>query len=118
MDMLAWILLCLFASIGIVQCCVWLTGARKASDRLWRGYYVVPLCGDCEKLEAEIRQAASQIRWSCSGCEPVLLVETGLCEEAQTICRAMAAETGCAVVCTREELAEALGMQDGAPDTE
>ena len=115
MDMIAWILLCLFGSVGIVQCAAWLFAAWKTPPRLWRGFYVVPLWGGCEKLEGQVRQAVAQIRWNGAGCEPVILVDSAMDEESQEICRALLADFDGVVVCTRGELPDILNRPGVLP---
>lgn len=102
MEMMLWILLCLFASVGIVQCGIWLFEAFKKPCRIRCGYHVIPLWDDPDGLEAQIRLNFSKIRQH--GGEIILLADMGLGEECREICERLLWELDCVYICDINEL--------------
>ena len=117
MEMTAWIMLCLFASIGIVQCGVWLTEALKKPPKLRRGYHIIPLYDDTEKLEVQLRYGLSQIRRMGTNGEHILLLDMGMSEESQNICSKMILGIGEIYICGKEELPQTIAHLDKLQNT-
>lgn len=118
MEMAVWILFCFFASIGLVQCGLWLRDAfvRRPCER--PGCRVVPLYDDADRLEQRMRDAISPV-WQSMG-ERVLLVDMGLGEECTKICDRLMCDAGGVYICELPELGEAVqrldNLQNAADD--
>jgi len=97
MEMMMWIFLCLFASVGIVQCGMWFWQSFKKPTDVLRGYRVIPLKNEPDCLEAQIRMSFSS-DWRDSG-DVVLFVDMGLEEECRQICEHLINEIGGACIC-------------------
>ena len=112
MEMPIWILFCFFASIGLVQCGIWVADSFKSTKNPRRCYYVIPLYDNAEKLEAQIRYSLSQIRWIGLGGGFIVFVDMGLGEESRKICNRLLADTTGIYICAKAELTDALTRLD------
>lgn len=112
MQMIAWIMFCLFASIGLVQCGIWLREMIGRPEKLRVGYHVIPMYDDVEKLEIQLRYALSQIRRRGADGGYVLLVDMGLGEESQKICDKLILGAGEVYICDKSELPEMIEHLD------
>ncbi len=108
MGMALWILFCLFSSIGLVQCAFWVLEALKKPEKICRGYHVIPLCNDPEKIEAQIRFGLARIRLSGLDGESVLLVDMGICEECREICAKLTNGICGVYICEADKLCETI----------
>lgn len=109
MEMTIWILFCLFASIGFVQCGVWLREMLCARPKPHAGYRVIPLYNDAEHLEGRLRYVLSLPRRDG---EYVLLVDMGLSGESQEICNRLIRESCEVYICDKDELVKTLACLD------
>lgn len=120
--MALWILFCLFASVGLVQCGYWVLEMVKGPKGFRRGYHLIPLYDEPEKLEAQIRFGLSQIRHDGSDCEHTVLVDMGIGEESQQICDRLTSGLGGVYICGIDELRDTISklddLQNGLNDVE
>lgn len=112
MNAIVWIILCLFAAAGLVQCVGWIICNRRKPRCLRRGYHAIPMYDDTEELEAQLRYCLSQIQWSGRSGEMILLVDMGLSEESLEICEEFL-QRGGFLYCKSEHLADTIRDLDG-----
>lgn len=112
MGMIAWILFCLFFSVGLVQCGFWLVEAFKTSENLRRGYHVIPLYDNADELEAQIRFAMSQLRNAGTDGEFILLADMGLGDECLQICEKLMYGVGGIYICEGKDLETTIRRLD------
>lgn len=105
MDMALWILFCLFASVGLVQCGYWVAEIFKRPQGFRHGYHLVQLYDEPDSIEMHMRYALSQIRRDSSDHEQVILVDMGLGEECQKICENLTSGMGGIYICEPHEIA-------------
>ena len=105
MEMMLWIFLCLFASVGIVQCGMWFWQSFKKPTDTLRAYRIVPLQNDPDCLEAKIRLSASTY-WD-SG-DIILFADMGLEEECRQICEHLLHEFAGARICDISDVPHAI----------
>lgn len=86
MQLLFMVLLCLFATIGLAQCVMWILEGRKPPAGLRRGYHLIPLYDDPATLEAQLRYGVSCQGWTRAGSPVVILVDMGLGAECLAMC--------------------------------
>ena len=113
-----WILLCLLASIGAVQALSWLIcilGRPPGQVGAGRAYQVIPLERDPGMLEQQLRYEIHLLRWSSTN-RPgqLVLLDTGLGEEARKICWNMLAGMGMVIICRPEDIARLIRGEEGA----
>ncbi|MCL2579956.1 MAG: hypothetical protein FWE32_07975 [Oscillospiraceae bacterium] len=100
-----WILLCLLCSIGFVHGLSWLAGNFFRPKHAGSALTVIPLSRDPEAVEQQLRYEFHLLRWSNSARpEMLVLVDTGLCDEAKAICQKLTRPLGGVIVCTPDEL--------------
>jgi len=115
MDIVLWILLCLFASVGAVQVLGWLICGLGRPKYAGRAYQVIVLAREPGPLEEQMRYEIHLLRWSTSSRpESLILLDTGLSEESKQVCRNLLRGMDSVIVCTPEELAELFEAQGGA----
>lgn len=108
MGMAAWILFCMFASIGLVQCGFWLADAFGGRDRTQPLYHVIPVYDEPEQVEARVRSSLASLRKHRTAGEAVLIVDMGLKGECRQICDRLACEDLGAYICEKERLAAVI----------
>lgn len=122
MEMMLWILFCLFASVGLVQCGFWLTEALKRPGAFRRGYHLIPLYDEPGQLEAQLRSLLSRIRRDNCGCEQIIMVDMGLGEECQKICDKLTLGISGMYICEPGAVVETMtkldNLQNAANDVE
>lgn len=96
----------LLASIGVVQVLEWLIQWISRGTECPGAVQVVPLCADPEELEVQLRHQLLLLRWRGGR---VILLDTGLEEEAWEICGRLLGEAEGVDICTPEELIGILG---------
>jgi hypothetical protein len=120
MEMMLWIFLCLFASVGIVQCGMWFWQSFKKPSDVLRGYRVIPLKDDPDCLEARLRISFTA-DWRESG-DIILFADMGLGEECRKICEHLLNEMGSACICDISDVPIAIkrfeDLQNRADDVE
>lgn len=109
MEMSMWILFCFFASVGFVQCAFWLIASIKKREKQPRGYHLIPMYDDAERLESQIRHAFSLLR---NDGEHVLLVDMGLSEELQQMCNNLTLGCGGIYICAKDDIGSAIQSLD------
>lgn len=112
MGMIVWILFCLFSSVGLVQCGFWLAEAFKEHESLHRGYHVIPLYDNADKLEAQIRFGMSQLQSAGLDGEFVLLADMGLGDECRQICENLMRGVGGIYICEGKDLDATIRQLD------
>ena len=104
-----WIFLCLLASIGAVQALSWLVcavGHPPGQAGLSSAYQVIPLARDPGQLEQQLRYEIHLMRWSAGGHRgQLMLLDPGLNQEAQEVCRNMLTGMDGVIICRPEEVA-------------
>jgi len=108
------VIICLLASVGIVQALSWLI-MGLAHNPEWSAIQVVPLRNDPDELEAQLRYELFMLRWSTSPRPQYLIfLDTGLDEEGQTICDRLLSGVGGVNICSPDELPKlALNLAQG-----
>ena len=106
MEMMMWIFLCLFASVGIVQCGTWFWQSFKKPGDVLRGYRVILLDNEPDCIEAQIRLSFSA-DWRDSG-DTILFVDMGLDEECRQICEHLLNEIGGACICEISDVPDTI----------
>jgi len=113
-----WALICLLASIGAVQALSWIVctiGRPDGDSSGGRAYQVIPLAREAGQLEQQLRWELHLIRWS-STTRPgqLILLDTGLDEEAREVCRNILAGIDGIIICRPEEVAGLLCTEERA----
>ena len=118
MHIVLWILLCLLASVGVVQALSWLICALGRPKQTGRAYQVIPLEREPGPLEEQLRYEIHLLRWG-TACrpEPLVLLDTGLSDEARQVCRNLLGSGSGVVVCRPEELAELIFRAEQAAES-
>ena len=115
MDIVLWILLCLFASIGAVQALGWLICGLGRPKYTGRAYQVIVLAREPGPLEEQMRYEIHLLRWSTSSRpEALILLDTGLCEESKQVCRNLLRGMDSVIVCTPGELTDLFELEGNA----
>ena len=108
MYIIFWVFICLLASIGAVQALSWIAcaiGRPDANTSRSKAYQVIPLAREPGQLEQQLRYELHLMRWSsCVHPGQLLLLDTGLCQEAREICRNMLAGMEGVTICRPEEV--------------
>ena len=114
-----WILLCLLASIGAAQALSWLicaVGCPPGQAGLGRACQVIPLARDPGLLEQQLRYEIHLMRWaSTTRTGQIILLDTGLGEEAREVCRNMLTGMEGVIICQPEEVAGLLCREEALP---
>ena len=114
-----WVFICLLASIGAVQAFSWIACAmgRPNGDGVRsRVYQVIPLAREPGQLEQQLRRELHLMRWSSSAYPgQLLLLDTGLDEEAREICRNMLAGMEGVTICRPEEATGLICSEEWVP---
>ncbi|MGI6402716.1 MAG: hypothetical protein ACOX0K_00540 [Oscillospiraceae bacterium] len=98
------VIICLLASVGIVQALSWLI-MGLAHNPEWGTMQVVPLRNDPNELEAQLRYELFLLRWSTNPRpQHLILLDTGLDEEGQNICRRLLSGVGGINICSPDDL--------------
>ena len=111
-----WILLCLLASVGAAQVLSWLIcaiGRPLGQTGLGRTCQVIPLARDPGLLEQQLRYEIHLLRWA-STTRPgqLILLDTGLGQEAREVCRNMLTGMYGVIICQPEEVAGLLCREE------
>ena len=114
-----WVFICLLASIGAVQALSWIVcmiGRPHGGISESRTYQVIPLAREPGLLEHQLRRELHLMRWS-SSVRPgqLLLLDTGLDEEAREICRNMLIGMEGVTICHPEEVAGLICREEWVP---
>ena len=105
MHIVLWILLCLFACVGFVYGLSWLVCSAGRPKQSGRAYQVIPLERDPDILEQQLRYEIQLLRWSATPrLEILILLDTGLGEEARAICQGLIGHLGGVIICEPDEL--------------
>jgi len=112
-----WILLCLLASIGAVQALGWIICAivrPPGQAGLSRACQVIPLAREPGLLEQQLRYEIHLMRWT-STTRPgrLILLDTGLGQEAREVCRNMLIGMEGVIICQPEEVAWLICREEG-----
>lgn len=108
MNITAWILLCLFASIGLVQAVGWVLCRFARPKGHIPGFYIVPLSADTDDLEMQLRYELRLRRWSGIPEPNLVLLDPGLDCEGRFICEQLIRDDCGVALCTPEELAREI----------
>ena len=109
MHIVLWVLLCLLASAGIVQTLSWVVCRLGQPGRTGRAYQVIPLEREPGPLEEQLRYELHLLRWSSAPRPaPLVLLDTGMSDEARQICRNLLCDVSDVVVCAPGELPELI----------
>jgi len=105
MYIVLWILLCFFACVGVVQMLSWLLCRLGRPGQTSNTYQVIALEREPGPLEAQLRYEIHLLRWGTpSRADFLVLLDTGLCDEAKAICRNLLCGVSGAMVCRPEDL--------------
>ncbi len=104
MDTIIWFMLCLLASIGLVQVIQWIKCAGRQSRRQIWGYYVAPLPTDTGELEVKLRRCLDLRSWGQINGPLILFPERELDSEAKFICDKLLKGVSGVFVCYPGEL--------------
>lgn len=109
MDFLLWILLCLLASVGVVQVLGWVYCRILRPPRHKPGYHLAVIdTFDAQEIESQLRYQLALLRWG--GCSGVLLiVSEEYQQEAQTICKKLLRTGDPVLLCRPDELPGMIG---------
>ena len=106
MNIVLWLSLCFFASVGVVQLFSRLICTLGRPRYAGRAYHVIPLERKPGALEEQLRYEIHLLRWSAKyRPEPLVLLDTGLDQEARQVCRNLLGDIDQVVVCRPDELA-------------
>jgi len=106
MHIVLWLALCFFASVGVVQLLSWLICALGCPRQAGRAYQVIALEREPGPLEEQLRYEIHLLRWGATyRPAPLLLLDTGLDQEARQVCRNLLGGISEVVVCRPGELA-------------
>ena len=113
-----WIILCLLASIGVVQALSWLIctiGRPPGQAGLGIACQVIPLAREPGLLEQQLRYEMHLLRWaSHSRPGQLILLDTGLGREAKEVCRNMLKGMDWVIICRPEEVAGLICREECA----
>ena len=111
-----WILLCLLCSIGLVSGLGWVISGFLRPKHAGSALTVIPLSRDLEAIEHQLRYELHLLRWSSScRCGMLVLVDTGLCDEAKAICQKLTQPLGGVIICTPDELSGLIRQKEKLP---
>ena len=113
MHIVLWILLCFLASVGVVQALSWLICSLGRPKQAARSYQVIPLEREPGPLEDQLRYEIHLMRWGTTYRPDLLvLLDTGLDDEAQQVCRNLLCGVSGVMVCAPGELAGLICHQE------
>ena len=119
MYIIFWVFVCLLASIGAVQALGWIAcaiGRPRAGASRSRAYLVIPLAREPGQLEQQLRYELHLMRWSSSvRSGQLILLDTGLGEEAREICRNMLAGMEGVAIYPPDEAARLICKEEWIP---
>ena len=115
MELALWVLLSMFAAVGVVRFAGWMVCRCLRPPQSGRGYYAVLLETSLneEELEAELRYQLALVRWG-GRCGTVLLVAGEQERQAQAICQRLLRVTDPVILCRPEDVGGLLLRQSGA----
>ena len=113
MNITLWIVVCLFAAMGFVQAVGWIACQLAKPKGQPKGYYIISLPTEHAALEHQLRYGLMCRRWSVPSQNAyIILLDNGLDEEGQAICRLMVEDVYGVFICTPESLGRTLSKFD------